>query len=664
MFLNLLKNKRTLFFILLITFAVLFFNLKMYNLLPLLVAFLLPFFFYKLAGRTVALRATVGMWFGMFVVYLVTTYGLGMSTGWGFKYDFFSTKVYSFPASAPALAVVQWLPAALGILAAAAGIFHGQGDFGGLLTAVSRHAPGLVRGKKALEGGWASWADLADVAEGGPPRERPWGGGIVLGRLQGRILRIMPEKPKVKMAGHVLVIGATGTGKSFTYVRNNIIAAVCARESIVVTDPKGELCADMAEWLRGKGYKVIIFNVMNPEHSHRWNMIAECRDEDEMADLADTMISCAGDDHAFFSGGEKNVLTAVMGYARWVLPEGQKHIRAALSVLAWPEEALQEAFARAYRSGQVPQVVYEAYAASQGHWSNYVEGVRNKLRTITKGPLAALTSESEFSLSSVGRERTALFCVLPTDGDFRMLLTPFYTFLFKRLKELALSSPGGRLPVPVRFILDEFANVGRIPDLEKITAVARSMGVQVQIILQNVGQLQGLYAKEKRWQAVAGNCPVRVCLGCDDLDTANWFVRSFGSVLVEHETWRKDTSTLKDRLLGRPKTALTQKKEHLMEGWELLQLPADDMVAHVRGKRPAYLQKLPWTELPQAREVKAAGQKPVHELVPARDMSVSVPPVPAGETEAPPRPRGGGRREPRQGDEIDIESLFGNGGGE
>jgi len=104
---------------------------------------------------------------------------------------------------------------------------------------LSRHGPGVVRGRKVVQGGWGSEVDLKTIAEFGPPREKPFGGGIVIGRLNGRILRILPEKGKIKMAGHVFVIGATGSSKSYTHVRNNIISAVCEGKSVVVTDPKG-----------------------------------------------------------------------------------------------------------------------------------------------------------------------------------------------------------------------------------------------------------------------------------------------------------------------------------------------------------------------------------------------------------------------------------------
>jgi type IV secretion system protein VirD4 len=490
-----------------------------------------------------------------------------------------------------------------------------------------RHGPGVVAGKRTAEGGWADPAHLADKCDFGPPREGD--GGVPLGRLQGQIVRLNPNKGKMKIAGHTFVVGATGTGKSWTFSRNQIMAAVCDGHSIVVTDPKGELFESMALWLRGKGYELYGFNVANPQRTHRWNPIAECRDYNEIMDLTSWLISAAGDDHAFFSGGEKNVFAAAAAYARWVLPTDQQHLRAALSLLSWPQEALDGAYTRAFREKKVEQAAYETWKAAQGHFSNYVEGVRNKVREMTKGPLAALTAESDFNLADLGRKKTALFLILPEEGDLRSLYVPFYAFMFRRLKEAAEITGNGRLPVPVRFILDEFANIGKIPDIDKVCALGRSRGITVQIAVQNVGQLKGLYSKGRAWEAVIGNCPVRMCLAVDDEASAALFASSAGRARV----W--DTSESRD--VSKPWSGLeTRRREStkdvpIIQPWEIMQMPEEDSIVLLRGKRPIYLQKLAWTDLPQHREILAAGQVRPDELLPEISLEVSLPPYPEAE---------------------------------
>lgn len=488
-----------------------------------------------------------------------------------------------------------------------------------------RHGPGVVAGKRTTEGGWADPAHLADKCDFGPPRDGA--GGVPLGRLQGQIVRLNPNKGKIKIAGHTFVVGATGTGKSYTFIRNQIVAAVCDGHSIVLTDPKGELFESMALWLRrSKGYELLGFNVANPQRTHRWNPIAECRDYNEIMDLTSWLIAASGDDHAFFSGGEKNVFAAAAAYARWVLPPGQQHLRAALSLLSWPQEALDEAYTMAFREKKVEQAAYETWRAAQGHFSNYVEGVRNKVREMTKGPLAALTAESDFNLADLGRKKTALFLILPEEGDLRSLYVPFYAFMFRRLKEAAEITGNGRLPVPVRFILDEFANIGKIPDIDKVCALGRSRGITVQIAVQNVGQLKGLYSKGRAWEAVIGNCPVRICLAVDDEASAALFASSAGRARV----W--DTSESRD--VSKPWSSLETKRREstkdvpIIQDWEIMQLPEDDSIVLLRGKRPIYLQKLAWTDLPQYREILAAGHARPEELLPEIPQNVSLPPYP------------------------------------
>lgn len=521
------------------------------------------------------------------------------------------------PPACPADAVGRWallIGAGVGLLAA----FK--------LRPTARHGPGVVQGKPVVEGGWADVNDLAPVCDFGPPRLGD--GGIPLGKLKNQIVRLNPNKGKIKIAGHSLIVGATGTGKSYTCIRNLIIAAACDNHSIVVTDLKGELFADMAVWLEKQGYDLYGFNVTNPSRSHRWNPLLECRDFEEIMDVADWLITAAGDDHAFFSGGEKNILAAVMAYTRWALPERQRHMRAALSILSWPQEVIDQEYARAYREKKVSQAAFETWRAAQGHYSNYVEGVRNKVRSITKGPLAALTAANDFRLEDLGRKKTALFLILPDEGDLRSLYVPFYAFMFRRLKEAAEISSGGRLPVPVRFIMDEFANIGKVPEIDKVCALGRSRGIMVQVAIQNIGQLQGLYRKENAWKAVVGNMPVKICLSTDDLDTARFFTGMMGEARVLDTKESRDVSTPWDAL--EIKRRQSTKDTQIMSSWELLQLPEDDCVVLLRGRKPAYMQKIAWVELPQAKEILACPKLRPGEYLPETEEA-EVPPYPEAE---------------------------------
>lgn len=484
-----------------------------------------------------------------------------------------------------------------------------------------KSGPGLVRGEKIVKGGWSTLKDIEDKFS----FEYPKKGidiGIPLGELQSKLVSINPNKGKVKIAGHVLMVGATGTGKSFTYIRNQIIASAAAGHSLVITDPKGELFQDMAKWLEQEGYNVIPFNVIDPAHSFWWNMLEECKDPDEVIDLAEWLIGSAGDDHAFFTGGEKNALAAVIGFAKYMLPDEQKHMRAVLSILSWGQQELDIMMKNAFANGELPQDIYEMWSSCQLHYENYREGIRNKLRPITKGGLAALTSKSNFSLDAVGKEKTALFLILPAEeGDLQALLVPFYAFMFRRLNSLAAEQKSGRLPVSTRFIMDEFANIGKVPDIDRVCALGRSKGIMVQIAIQNIGQLKGLYQHNNAWQAIVGNCPTKLCFSTDDMESARFFSEMTAKVEVEHITESKDM-----RKIFEPRSRkMTTQTVPLIEPAEILQLPEDDSIAIVRGKKPLYIQKVPWTEMPQHNEIVAAGQVMIKDYIPAKSLQVSTP---------------------------------------
>jgi len=498
----------------------------------------------------------------------------------------------------------------------------------GVLSGRIKHGPGFVRWSPVRRGGWADAKDIADRCEFGYPKTGA--GGIPLGAFPDskQLVRVIPEKGSVKMAGHAVVVGATGTGKSYSIIRPWIIAAAEDGHSIVVTDPKGELFTDMGAWLKEKGYNVRAFNIIDPRYSDWWNILAECKDYDEIKKLASWLINAAGDDHAFFGGGEKNLLDAVMALTKYALSPEEAHFRSALSLLSWPQDKLDEAFVQAFREKKIPQDVLETWRAVQGHFSNYVEGVRNKLREMTQGPLAALTSRTDIEMESLGKEKTALFLILPTEGgDLQALLVSMYGLMFSRLSALASKSPGGRLPVPVRFILDEFANIGRIPEIETQLTVGRGRGVMVQIAIQNIGQIKGLYSKKRAWEAIIGNCPIKICLGLDDLASADFFCAYAGKAEIYHESESREVTMPWQKLEIRKKRESTREAA-VIQDYELLQLPEDDMVALIRGKPPLYLQKCAWTKYPQAREIADAGQYSVYEAYEAKDLTVQVPPYP------------------------------------
>lgn len=536
------------------------------------------------------------------------------------------------------------------------------GVLGGLALAwhrrsavLGKHGPGKVQGRPAVEGGWADDAEAGKVCRFGPPK--PGDGGLILGALPGagllgsvgpgRMVRFVPGGE----AGHAAVFGASGSGKTWGFVLPNIVSAARERISMVVTDPKGELVAGKynknkeyepgaAAWLDKQGYRVLVLNFENPSAgSHRWNPLMECHDDPEFRALCDAMITSVGPSSAaFWEAGEKSLFTAVLGLVRFApgIPgeaeiwDEHRHLYGAMSVLAWPEDRLDEAFEIAYREKKcLSDYFYMRWAAARGpKLPNFRQGVSSKLAPLTDGPLAMVTAASDFTLESIGQgdRPTALFVILPTEGNLRPILTAFYFFLFRRLREVAKRN-FGRLPIPVRFLMDEFANIGRIPDFEKRIAFDRSYGMNYVCIMQALSQFTDLYGANEA-QTILANMDVQLALRVNDTKTANYFSHQLGEARVWDTTERKDVTHPWNRL-EIPKKTESTKRMALMEPWQFRELPKYTAVALAPTIRPMYLKTVAFDAMPEYREIP---KDPVK-------VSAFAPPVPPGVPPVPPIPK-------------------------
>ncbi|MBM7854920.1 type IV secretion system protein VirD4 [Desulfohalotomaculum tongense] len=507
-----------------------------------------------------------------------------------------------------------------------------------------RNGPDRVHGLKLADNaalGTARWAALRDVkhlCEFGPPKIRgkdKGSGGIVLGKLDGKIVRVIPGKsPKGKpgLAGHAAIFGGTGSGKSFSFVLSNIVAAVADGQSFICTDPKGELAATTARWLKKKGYEVRIFNLTNPAVSHRWNAISECGNDAEIAEMAACLIHNAGkDDSTYFLAKEVQLLEALTGLLKGDFPAEQQHLRAAMSLTAWTKEDLDVKFKAAYQAGKISATIYERWrGVASANFDHAVSGLSAKLKILTTEPLAALLSEHEIKLGAVGRRKTALFCVIPVSGEgkvLRPILSTFYMFLFKRLYRLA-DQHNGKLPVPVRFLLDEFANIGQIPGFSEIISTARSLGIHIQFILQGRSQLDDVYGPNEAKNILA-NCPTILLLGVtpSDQETASMFSRILGKAAVEGRFEKEDLTIPMVHYFKFAEKTQSAIKRSLMEPDEITRMDPLDCIALIQWCYPLYLKKLGWVKLPQAKKIKKAGKLEVSELVPPRSFEVDLPEI-------------------------------------
>lgn len=556
------------------------------------------------------------------------------------------------PLSNPANKAGRWALYAGALLGLTAAAYSGKKA----RLAASPHGPGRIQGlplaSEARDKGvhrWAAPSDLAHVAEFGPPKPSKWGGGIIIGSIENQYVRVIPEK--AGLACHVATFGASGAGKTFGFIFPNIVTGAYSGESMIIADPKGELLRGkynkkgeyepgLGKWLAERGYDVCVINFKNPAYSMRWNPLKECKDTDEVRLLVRAMVLSTGSDNVYFTENEIKLFTALVGLLLCDFPEEQQHLRAAMSLCAWPEEALDERFQAAYRSGRLAQVYFEAWqGAKAANLGNAVSGVTGKLQELTQGGLAWLLSGHDFSLADVAKKKTAVFCVLPVGAiNLKPILTAFYYFMFKRLYELG-DLNRGVLPVPVRFILDEFANIGQIPGFVEVISTARSYGITIMFALQGLMQLRQVYGS-KEAENILANCDVQLLLRANDQATASFFAKRLGEGPVYAVSERKDVTTPVDRL------KVAKKSEHatkvpLLLPEQMFSMEKYQVVATISTCLPAFLEATDFGKLREYKDALSFGELDFDAFVKPGDYrEVSVPEVPAGgESEEPPERR-------------------------
>ena len=489
---------------------------------------------------------------------------------------------------------------------------------------------------------WAGLKDIKRFCELGPPvpfekNKGKFPGGNLIGELEGKMVRVNFEKmpdDTPKTAPHMIVFGGTGSGKSFNIVIGNIIAAVSEEQSIVVIDPKGELFATTGKWLKEQGYEnVWVLNFMQPEHSHRWNPVIECLNDAEISEMVDTLYkNAASGSESYFMLKAMELMEAMIGLLKGDFSVEQQHMRSIMTLVAWPKEKLDERFRDAYKSGRISPTIYERWrGVANKNYDYAVSNLTAVLKNLTTASLSAMMSEQEIDLNQIGQKKSVLFLVIPTGGEgvyLKPILSIFYKFLFKRLDKLAFVSPGQKLPVKVRNIWDEMANVGIIPGLPEIISTARSKGIHIQMILQTIKQLESIYGVNEA-STIMGNCPTVMLIGIApaDRDLARMFSELLGMAAVEAEKVSEDLTIPWKHLLEHKKIIRTVIERPLMTTDEVKRIGPKDCIAILQWFWPLYLRKVGWTKLPQAKNIQRCGMLPVEQMIPARRFEISLPEI-------------------------------------
>ena len=438
--------------------------------------------------------------------------------------------------------------------------------------------------------------------------------GTILGELNGKVVCV-PED--TMMNRNVAVYGAAGSMKSRAYVRNMVFQCVRRGESLIITDPKSELYASMAEYLRDKGYIVKVFNLISPENSDSWNCLREIEGDNQefMAQIfcdvviRNTLLNNRLD--PFWDTGAISLLKALCLYVVQVYPEADRNIGEVYKLLANVASGgdgggLKAAFA-ALPFGHSAKVPYDIFTqASENVQSGIIIGLANRIQVFQIEAMRAITSHSDgINLTLPGKERCAYFCITSDqDSTFDFLSSLFLSFLFIKLVRFADSQPSQSLPVPVHVLADELANIGVIPDLTKKISTVRSRKISMSVIFQNIAQMKNRYPDDA-WLEIIGNADTQLFLGCTDEITAKFISDRTGDATIGVESTAKEMRTMRlGNYVPTQREVSSIGKRKLLTPDEVLRLPREDALVIFRGQKVLRVKKFDFTKHPEAKKLR------------------------------------------------------------
>ena len=393
---------------------------------------------------------------------------------------------------------------------------------------------------------------------------------------------------------NTLVIGGSGAGKTRFYCKPNIMQCNC---SYVILDPKGEILRDTGTLLEQSGYDVRVLDIINMEKSHGYNPFVYLRDDNDVQKLVTNLFKAttpkaSSTNDPFWDTAASMLLSALIFYLKYEAPEDEQNFSMVLEMLRYGEvkedddmymspldvlfEKLEEE-----NPNHIAVKYYKNYRSGSGKTLKSIQiTLVSRLEKFNLDSLASLTMVDELDLADLGRKKIALFAIIPdNDTSFNFLVSILYTQLFQQLFFLADNEYGGSLPMPVHFVMDEFANVSLPDDFDKILSVMRSRGVFVSIILQNLAQLKALF--EKQWESIVGNCDELLYLGGNEQSTHKYVSELIGKETIDTNTYGKSTGRN-----GNYSTNYQMSGRELLMPDEVRMLDNRYAILFIRGERP------------------------------------------------------------------------------
>ena len=418
---------------------------------------------------------------------------------------------------------------------------------------------------------------------------------------------------------NTLVCGGSGAGKTRFFAKPNVMNA---NTSFVILDPKGEALRDTGELLRAKGYEIKVIDLINMEKSHCYNPFVYLRDDNDIQRLVTNLFKntspkeSKGSQDPFWDQAAQMLLLALVFYLHYEAPPDEQNFPMVMEMIRAGEvrednddyrSPLDELFDRLEmeKPEHIALKYYRNYRSGSGKTLKSIQiTLVSRLEKFNLESLAGLTQTDEMDLWSLGERKTAVFAVIPdNDSSFNFLIGMLYTQLFQQLYYQADVVHGGRLPVHVHFVMDEFANVALPDEFDKLLATMRSREISVSIIIQNLAQLKTLF--EKQWESIVGNCDEFLYLGGNEQSTHEYVSKLLGKETIDLNTYGQSKGRS-----GSYSTNWQISGRELLTPDEVRMLDNRYALLFIRGERPVMDFKYDILRHPNVKRTTDGGAKP------------------------------------------------------
>jgi type IV secretion system protein VirD4 len=506
----------------------------------------------------------------------------------------------------------------------------------GIAVAVALRLAVYIKGKNAkkfrknMEYGTARWGNADDIK---PYIDPTFQNNVILTQTERLTMNNRPKDPKTARNKNVLIVGGSGSGKTRFWLKPNLMQC---HSSYVVTDPKGSIVVECGKLLQREHYRLKILNTINFRMSMHYNPFAYINSEKDILKLVTTLIANtkgegkAGDD--FWVKAETLLYTALIGYIHYEAPSEEQNFSTLIEFINASEvreddedfqnpvdlmfEALEKEKPDHFAVRQ-----YKKYKLAAGKTAKSILiSCGARLAPFDIAELRELTSYDELELDTLGDTKTALFIIISdTDDTFNFLVSMAYTQLFNLLCDKADDVYGGRLPVHVRCLIDEAANIGQIPKLEKLVATIRSREISCCLVLQAQSQLKALYKDNS--DTIIGNMDSTIFLGGKERTTLKELAETLGKETIDtfntgESRGREVSHSLNYQKLGK----------ELMSIDELAVLDGGKCILQLRGVRPFLSDKYDITRHPNYKYLSDADPRNAFDI--ERFLSTKLKPKP------------------------------------